>query len=160
MNTEAQTTATTTETAETNSVKPTHKFDPGFYEAKVLKAVVGRSTNSKTPGIFLSFHVEGMGQFRGTLWLSPKAMPSTVEMLKKSFGIVGNEGFAQICRTIEQKPCQIKVQMEADLQGREWPRLRFVNPPGFRADSVDTDTLAELDAMLNSGASEQQEGDF
>jgi hypothetical protein len=151
----------TTTTAPQRAFRQTQTFSPGSYEATVVSAFVGKSP-SGTNALWLNFNVVGMGQFQGTLWLSPKALPSTLEMLKKSFNLTGKEGFGKIPSLIKDKPCQIRLQIEQDSNGRDRLRLRFVNPPGFHAQPVDGDTLAELDALAAGidGKTEEAEGSY
>lgn len=101
-------------------------IQPGRHAVTVIAAEVGESKNKGTPGVFFTFRDAGGDTIEGTLWLSENAFERSVNTLRTAFGF--DDNFDTIAGQLIDKECSITVEMEDDDKGREWPRVKWINP--------------------------------
>lgn len=122
------------------------QIQAGRYAAEATAANVGESKTKGTPGVFLTFQIDGGGTIDATLWLSEKAFERSVEVLREVFGF--DDNFDTVEGQIVGKRCSITVEMEADKNDstKFWPRVKWINPEREAPKPVASDFLAQLSA--------------
>jgi hypothetical protein len=116
----------------------------GRFTATIKKAEVGESTKKGTPGVFFLFQTEA-GEIDGNLWLSEKAYERTLNTLRECFGF--NDDFASLGAQVEGRECSITVELETGTDGKEWPRVKWINPIRQAAKPAAGGLLARLTAQ-------------
>jgi len=115
----------------------------GKYTATVVRAEIAESKTKGTPGVFFTFRTSE-GEIDGTLWLSEKAYERTLNTLRVVFGF--NDDFASLAEQVETRECSITVKNELDDQGKEWPRVQWINALKSANKPAATGLLAKLTA--------------
>jgi len=124
----------------------------GRFTATIKKAEVGESTKKGTPGVFFLFQTEA-GEIDGSLWLTdtrstpgkPTPYERTLNTLRECFGF--NDDFATLSAQLEGRECSITVELEAGTDGKEWPRVKWINPIRQAAKPAAGGLLARLTAQ-------------
>lgn len=119
----------------------------GRYTATVTKAEVGESTKKNTPGVFFSFK-SSEGEIDGTLWLSEKPYERSLNTLRECFGF--NDDFASLAVQAEGREVSITVETETDDKGKDWSRVKWINPIRAAAKPVAGGMLARLSAQAKA----------
>lgn len=119
----------------------------GRFTALVQKAEVGESTKKGTPGVFFSFKTSE-GEIDGTLWLSEKPYERSLNTLRECFGF--NDDFATLATQAEGREVSITVETETDDKGKDWSRVKWINPIRAAAKPVAGGMLARLSAQAKA----------
>ena len=120
----------------------------GRFTALVQKAEIGESTKKGTPGVFFSFRTSE-GEIDGTLWLSEKPYERSLNTLRECFGF--NDDFASLAAQAEGREVSITVETETDEKGKDWSRVKWINPiRSAAAKPVAGGMLARLSAQAKS----------
>lgn len=121
-------------------------IQPGRYLGIIKNATIGESTNTKTPGVFLEIKTHETGDtVEATLWLSEKAIERNVNVLRECIGFDGD--FSTIAKQAIGREVSIVVEMELADNGKEYPRVKWVNPPKKERPSAGSDLIARLTAQ-------------
>lgn len=122
------------------------QIQAGRYLAEVTAATVSESKTKGTPGVFLTFQLDGGGTIDGQLWLSEAAFERAVQTLREAFGF--DDNFDTIEGQCVGKRCSITVEMEADqkIPDKFWPRVKWINPEREAPKAVDGNFLSMLSA--------------
>ncbi len=97
--------------------------NPGRYQAAVQRAEFG-SASTGTPYLYLDLLTQSDEQIGAYLYLSERALESTVRTLREAFAFDGN--FERIDQIVG-KECSIVVEIESDEKG-DRIRVRWINP--------------------------------
>jgi len=119
----------------------------GRFTATVQKAEVGESTKKGTPGVFFTFKTSE-GEIDGSLWLSEKPYERTLNTLRECFGF--NDDFATLGAQVEGRECSITVEIETAEDGKEWPRVKWINPIRAAAKPAASGLLARLSSQAKT----------
>lgn len=119
----------------------------GRYTATVTKAEVGESTKKNTPGVFFAFKTSE-GEIDGTLWLSEKPYERSLNTLRECFGF--NDDFATLAAQAEGREVSITVETEIDDKGKDWSRVKWINPIRATAKPIAGGMLARLSAQAKA----------
>lgn len=99
--------------------------NPGRYPATVASAEFGESQNG-TPFIALSLNTDAGDSITAWLYLSEKALPSSVRTLRDAFEFNGD--FETVIDQITGKPCSITCELDS-YEGKERMRVKWINSP-------------------------------
>lgn len=115
----------------------------GKFAATIISAQVAESNKKGTPGVFFTFKTSH-GEIEGSLWLSDAAYERTLKTIRECFAF--NDDFASLGSQIEGKECSITVDMETGSDGKEYARVKWINPVKPAAKPVSGSLLATLTA--------------
>lgn len=123
-------------------------IQPGRHTVTVTAAEVGESKKKGTPGAFFDF-VDAHGDtIRGELWFTDSTIERNTNTLREAFGF--NDDFATLPEQCIGKQCSITVEMEADDKGKDWPRVKWINPLRAANKPAGNSLLASLSAKAKA----------
>lgn len=99
--------------------------NPGKYAATVSASEFGESKNG-TPFLSIDLNTAEGESITAWLYLSEKALPSSVKTLRDAFDFDGN--FETVCEQIVGESCSITVEAE-EYEGKERLRVKWINSP-------------------------------
>lgn len=85
-------------------------------------------------------------------WLTEKAMDNTIRTLAKVFGFNGDlDALANGKESFAGKPCQIVTEIET-YEGKDRLRIKWINPAGASAPTMDAEKVQSIISKLTSRA--------
>lgn len=123
-------------------------IQPGRHTVTVTTAEVGESKKKGTPGVFFDF-VDPQGDtIAGELWLTENTLERNTNTLREAFGF--NDDFGTLPEQCIGKQCSITVELEADTNGKDWPRVKWINPLRTANKPAAGGLLAQLSAKAKA----------
>ena len=119
-------------------------FQPGKHTVTISEVSVGESSKKGTPGVFFTFRDSEGNTIEGTLWLTESCYERTLKTLRE---LGFNDDFATISDQLTDRQCSITVELEADDNGKEWPRVKWINPLRAAGKPAGSDLLSRLSAQ-------------
>jgi hypothetical protein len=98
--------------------------EAGDFLATVKEAEFAESEKG-TPSLALLFETE-KGSIWGNMYLSDAAIERTVQALREAFNFDNN--FDSLPTQVLNKQCNIVCEFEENEDGKEWLRVKWVNP--------------------------------
>ena len=125
----------------------------GTYPAKVCDYGIGETKTGK-PFVGLQFEVENEGRINTRLFLTEKALDRTIKTLKR-LGLSGDDLMVLVNgpegKGLDMnREVEIVVEMEASDDGKEYPRVKWINSYGS-LNTVSTSKAIEIVKNLKNG---------